>query len=54
METREEVILNVCSSSGEVKEKYVANNKDEGDVHNEQAIEQLDEPAIEQHINAGQ
>ena len=43
METREELILDVCSSIGEAKEKCVAsapNNEDEGDVLNESAIEQ--------------
>ena len=43
MATREELILDVCSSIGEAKEKCVAsvpNNKDEGHILNESAIEQ--------------
>ena len=41
--TREELILDVCSSIGEAKEKCMAsmpNNEDEGDILNESAIEQ--------------
>ena len=42
METREELILDVCSSIGEAKKcvASVPNNEDEGDVLNESAIEQ--------------
>ena len=43
MATREELILDVCSSIGEAKEKCVASvptNEDEGHVLNESAIEQ--------------